>query len=115
MRVTRKENWGSRGKVSVTRDERGRFVHWELWVDAIIRKATYGKTISVYGVGVNKYGRKSSRYDFSGTGRELEQAVRTAVHIPPKDRFVRVSARAFLSNPYKYGAEGHWDGVKVDS
>jgi hypothetical protein len=115
LKVTRKENWGSRGKVSVTRDERGRFVHWETWVDAIIRMETYGKTISVYGTAINRFGRKSSRYDFSGTGRELEQAVRTAVHMPPKGRFVKVSARDFLMNPGRYGSEGHWSGFKVES
>jgi len=47
--------------------------------------------------------------------RELEQSVRTAIHLPPKNRFVSVSAREFLNNPHKYGSEGHWDGVKVDS
>jgi hypothetical protein len=52
---------------------------------------------------------------FFGVGRELEQAVRRVIHLPPKDRFVSVSAREFLDNPYKYGSEGHWDGVKVDS
>jgi hypothetical protein len=109
------ENWGRYGRVSVTRDERGRFVHWELYVEALIRKTYYGKSIAIYGIGVNRFGRKSRRYEFFGVGRELEQAVRRAIHLPPKDRFVSVSAREFLDNPYKYGSEGYWDDVKVDS
>jgi hypothetical protein len=27
--TSRKENWKGLGRVSVSRDERGRFVHWE--------------------------------------------------------------------------------------
>jgi hypothetical protein len=109
------ESWSKYGRVSVTRDKRGRFVHWELYVEALIRKTYYGKSIAIYGIGVNRFGRKSRRYEFFGVGRELEQAVRRAIHLPPKDRFVNVSAQAFNSNPYRYGAEGHWDGFGVES
>lgn len=115
MTTTRKENWGKRGKVIVTRDERGRFVHWELYYEALIRKNYYGKAIAVYGVGVNRFGRASRRYEFFGRGRELEEAVRRAYHYPPKGQFVSVSASEFNSNPSRYGSEGHWDDFEVNS
>ncbi|MBS7631144.1 hypothetical protein KEJ47_06160 [Candidatus Bathyarchaeota archaeon] len=112
---TRKENWKGKGRVNVTRDERGRFVHWEPWVEYVIRKTTYGKAIAVYGVGVNRFGRQSRRYEFFGTGRDLERAVRLAYHHPPKGQFMTLSARDFISNPSRYGSEGYWLDFKVDS
>jgi hypothetical protein len=105
------ENWKGRGRVSVSRDARGRFVHWERII-SVFR----GKAVSVYGTAKTKYGSYSARYDLeygtpqTGTVRELRDAVARALHLPPKRRFTTVGAREFLSHPYDYGTEGHWVG-----
>ena len=44
------ENWKGRVRVSVSRDAKGRFVHWELYVETLIRKTYSGKSIAVYGI-----------------------------------------------------------------
>ena len=107
----RTENWKRYGRVVVTRNEKGQFVKWRR-VSYPSYTSVFGKEISVYGHASNGFGR---RYDFSGNGRDLCKAVALAYHIIPKQPFVRVSAREFLANPYKYGEKGHWIDRKVES
>ena len=38
-----------------------------------------------------------------------------ALRVVPKKRFVRVSAREFLANPYRYGERGFWIDREVES
>ncbi len=111
----RTENWGKRGQVKVTRDANGRFVSWQRIVIQPHRSfaGEYGgKQVSVYGQASNRVGE---RYDFYGSGRELYRAVYLAHRIVPKERFVSVSAREFLSRPYRYGERGYWIEREIES
>lgn len=54
------------------------------------------------------------RYEFTGSGRELYQAVLKAQQVMPKG-FVTVSAKKFLQNPKKYGYSGSWIERDVES
>jgi hypothetical protein len=56
----------------------------------------------------------SGRYEFSGSGKDLYKAIVKANDIVPKG-YVKVSAKAFLKNPYKYGFEGSWIDRQVES
>jgi len=97
------EIWKRRGQVEVSRDRRGRFVSWH----RIIREVV-GKRVAVYGRARVKGRVSSRRYEFYGRGRDLYHAVVLAIDYPPKQRFVTVSAKEFISNPFKYGGGGHW-------
>ena len=109
--ATKTENWKGWGRVSVSRDARGRFVHWERIISVF-----HGNAVSVYGTAKTKFGRYGARYDLEygtpskGTVKELRDAVALALHLPPKKRFTTVGAREFLSHPYDYSAGGHWIG-----
>ena len=63
--------------MNVTRDRRGRLVSWETVVENVYNKAIFGKGIAVYGTAHNRFGIESKRYEFYGTGRDLERTVRT--------------------------------------
>ena len=110
LNTPRRENWKGRGNISVTRDARGRFVHWERII-SVFR----GHAVSVYQTAVTRHGRYEARYDFeygsssTGTVRELSDAIAIAMHLPPKRRFVAVGAKEFLKNPGQFGdREGRW-------
>lgn len=57
---------------------------------------------------------KSGRFEFSGSGEELYEAVVLAHRYVP-DGFVSVSAREFIENPEEYGSEGDWIEKDVES
>jgi len=60
----------------------------------------------------------SGRIDLFGTGRDLGEAVYLlADHLVPhpRKRFQVVSARDFVSNPYKYARPGYWMMMEVES
>jgi hypothetical protein len=57
---------------------------------------------------------KSGRYEFTGRGRDLYQAVRIGQRVMPKGH-VDVSAEEFLRQPYAYGFEGKWIDRTVES
>lgn len=103
------ENWKGWGRVTVSRDSRGRFVHWERIIPIHL-----GEIVSVYGTAKTKFGQYSARYDIeygtpkTGTVRELRDAVALALHLPPTRRFERVGAREFLNRPHDHGTEGRW-------
>lgn len=111
----RNESWGRYGKVSVSRDSRGRFVSWKRIVNFF--SGDYGeKRVAVYGYCFADEGKSSRRYEFSGNGRDLYQAVAQAQRIVPRKRFVTVSAEEFLDDPFTYGTDGFWiDRPEVDS
>ena len=74
-----------------------------------------GKHIAVYGYARTSRHPKaySARFEFYGSGRDLNRAVRLAYSgiVPRKEwAFVECSARDFLSNPSKYGERGCWVG-----
>jgi len=74
-----------------------------------------GKHIAVYGYARTSRHPKaySARFEFYGSGRDLNRAVRLAYSgiVPRKEwAFVECSARDFLSKPYKYGERGIWVG-----
>ena len=56
----------------------------------------------------------SGRYEFHGKGRDLYKAVVKAHRFVPK-RFVDVSAEKFLETPEKYGSEGFWTWIEIES
>jgi hypothetical protein len=111
--ATKTENWKGWGRVSVSRDARGRFVHWELIKNL---GGFGGRAVSVYGRCKTSKGDYSGRYDFefgthrTGTVRELRDAIVLSLHQPPRRRHITVPAREFLHNPYAYGSRGHWVG-----
>jgi hypothetical protein len=114
------ENWGKRGRVVVSRDGHGRFITWKRAVSippAFFFEEYGGKSVAIYGYASVDGGMKSRRYEFSGSGRDLYRALRVAHHVVPgnKNRFVRVSARQFLSRPYHYGVEGFWVEKEIES
>ena len=108
------ENWKRYGRVSVTRNSKGQFVKWQRVSTprSFFGFGFFGKQVSVYGHCSNGVGQ---RYDFHGTGRDLYKAIHLAHRIVPKRRFVRVSASAFLANPYRYGERGYWIVREVES
>jgi hypothetical protein len=107
----RTENWKRYGTVTVSRNAKGQFVSWKR-VSLISYIPSFGKEISIYGHASNGVGR---RYDFYGNGEALRRAVTLAHRIVPKRRFVRVSAREFLTHPYRYGERGYWIDREVES
>jgi hypothetical protein len=109
---TRTENWKRYGRVAVTRNAKGQFVKWQRISTHRSYFGIFGKQVSVYGHCSNGVGQ---RYDFHGTGRDLYRAIMLAHEIVPKRRFVRVSAIAFLANPYRYGERGYWIDREVES
>jgi hypothetical protein len=60
----------------------------------------------------------SGRFELYGTGRDLGEAVymisdRLVPH--PRKRFQVVSAKDFLTKPYKYARPGYWVTKEVES
>ena len=108
------EYWKRYGRVAVTRNAKGQFVKWQRVSipRSFLGFGFYGKQVSVYGQCSNGIGQ---RYDFHGTGRELQRAITLAHRIVPKRRFVRISARDFLANPFRYGERGYWIDRDVKS
>lgn len=117
--MTRKaENWSNYGRVCVSRDERGRFVSWNRVIQEIRipEKGYGGKRVAVYGYCMTNKGASSRRYEFAGNGRDLYRAIIVAHQIVPRERFVTVSARKFLDDPFTYGKRGYWiDRPEIDS
>jgi hypothetical protein len=58
---------------------------------------------------------REGRYEFHGSGKDLYKAVVKALKTVPKRRFVDVSAEKFLKHPERYGIEGEWIDVIVES
>lgn len=54
------------------------------------------------------------RYEFSGKGRDLYQAVIKAHHVMPKG-YVDVPAEKFVKDPERYGLSGRWIDREVES
>ena len=108
----RTENWKRYGKVAVSRNAKGQFVKWERISTPRSYFGFSGKQVSVYGHCSNGIGQ---RYDFYGSGRDLYRAIVLAHEIVPRRRFVRVSAREFLANPYRYGESGYCTDIEVES
>ena len=106
------ELWRNRGRVTVVRDSRGRFVQWQRIIG--YEDQPY-KGISVYGHcwSNGKFGLR--RYEIFGKGRQLQYAVIRAKERPPKGRFVRVYADEFLANPDEYSGDGYWIDEEVES
>jgi len=102
MGKVRTEIWKNVGIVRVERDERGKFIRW--W--KVTGRESSGKMVAVYGY-VWEDGRiVSKRYEFTGSGRDLYWAVMLAHEMPPKGRFVTVSAREFVRHPWEYARLG---------
>jgi hypothetical protein len=57
---------------------------------------------------------KKGRYEFHGSGKELYKAVIESQKIMPKG-YIDISAKEFLDNPQKYGQEGTWIELEVES
>ena len=59
----------------------------------------------------------SGRFEFHGTGRNLARAVMMTDHLVPRPRkrFQVVSAKEFLSKPYKFARQGYWVMREVES
>ena len=111
----RTENWKRYGRVSVSRNAKGQFVKWQRVPTMRMHRTSFGffgKQVSVYGHCSNGVGE---RYDFHGSGRDIYRAIFLAHRIVPKRRFVRVSAREFLANPFRYGERGYWVDRAVES
>jgi hypothetical protein len=101
---TRSEDWKGLGRVSVSRDGRGRFVHWERVTSLFMEKA-----VTLYQTAITRQGRQEMRYEITGSGRDVYRAIAIAMYLPPKRRFTVVEARDFLSNHGMYGdAEARW-------
>ena len=54
------------------------------------------------------------RYEFTGRGRDLFNAIRIAMKNPPNG-FVDVDAREFIENPSDYSVSGEWIDYVIDS
>jgi hypothetical protein len=102
--------------VTVTKDARGRFVSWRRIAQDFFY-CSGEKSVAVYGYCVTEDGEKySGRYEFSGSGRDLYEAIVQAHELVPRERFVNVSAREFLEDPFEYGVWGRWvDRPEVES
>jgi hypothetical protein len=112
---TRVEDWGRKGKISVSRDLMGRFVRWVRYVEPVHYQLS-GKAVAMYGTARTRDGTMSRRYEFyGGSGRDIYHAIAWAVNHPPKDRFVSVRTGDFLANPWNYSTGGYWVDKKVDS
>jgi hypothetical protein len=80
------------------------------------RQAISGREVAVYGYARTKDNPKgySARFEFSGSGKDCQQAVVKVYNeswVPRKeDAFVRCSARQFLNNPEEYAEKGAWSG-----
>jgi len=79
-------------------------------------------TTSRYRVVAKKLGLPkaySARFEFYGNGKDLAKAVHLALTgiVPRWEKpHVECSARAFLTNPYKYGEKGMWvDKPNIES
>jgi hypothetical protein len=122
--MVKTENWKNRGEVIVQRDEKGRFVRWRKPKPMHHRESRFmgmsfieGKSVAIYGYASIDGGRRSRRFEFIGSGRDLYRAIRVAHHVVPsnRNRFVTVSAREFLRAPYRYGVEGGWVDKEIES
>ena len=113
---TRVETWKDRGQFTVTRDDMGRFVRWERYVEVVTYSPRYEKAVAMYGYSRTIEGSASRRYEFyGGTGRDLYSCILYAVNHPPIGRFQSVSASDFLLNPRKYSTRGYWIEKHVES
>jgi hypothetical protein len=64
---------------------------------------------------------REGRFNFSGKGRDLWEAVRAAKHHVPKGKrgakrvYIDAPAKEFLENPDKFSEEGDWIWWKIES
>lgn len=56
----------------------------------------------------------SGRYEFTGTGRDLQRAVILAQRYMPRG-YVEVDARDFIEDPEEYGVLGEWVWREAES
>ena len=89
--VVKTENWKNRGKVIVQRDAKGRFVSWAK--PTYHRESTFarigyigGKRVAIYGYASVDGGRRSRRFEFIGSGKDLYRALRVAHRVVPSNR-----------------------------
>lgn len=126
VKVTKqsKEIWCKRGVVNVARDSKGRFVSWSPFKEIGSRYGGFGehrKEIAFYGTAQYHRLRYSARYDFTGSGKQIRNAVALALNerIVPKPirgrTFIRVSASEFTRDPYRYGCTGDWVEYEIES
>ncbi len=54
------------------------------------------------------------RYEFTGRGRDLYQAIRIATELPPNG-YVDVKALDFIENPREYSVSGEWIWYEIES
>jgi hypothetical protein len=125
------EDWAKRGRVRVSRDRKGRFVSWHRirrmppqrttaeYPSTLPRPGVFFyplvKKVAVYGTCVTRQGVDRRRYEFTGSGKDLQRAVILALRVVPRSRFVNAPARLFLMNPSRFGREGYWIDREVDS
>ena len=57
---------------------------------------------------------EKGRYEFSGPGKDLYDAIRIATKHPPNG-YVDVDAREFVRNVDEYSVDGEWDWYEIDS
>ena len=76
--MVKTKNWKNRGKVIVERDEKGRFVRWRKPKLVRRRGSAFagisfigGKSVAIYGYASIDGGQRSRRFEFSGSGRDL--------------------------------------------
>lgn len=103
--VSKKETWKKYGEVRVTRDEKGRFVHWL----KVIPRAFNTKSVAVYGYVLSKGRVESRRAQVFGRGRDLRIVMPLLIRHPPKSRFLTIKAERLSATPYRYlDMEARW-------
>ena len=61
-----------------------------------------------------KLAEAKGRFEFSGKGKDLYQAVIAANNVVPKG-YVKVNAEKFLEKPEAYSSEGVWIKKEIES
>jgi hypothetical protein len=116
--LKRTTSWNRIGRVSVTRNRRGRFVTWHkirryrrgvtaktAWRTGATRRGLIrfggGKGVAVW--------KGNKRVQIVGSGQKLYQAMRLVSKHPPKKQFLTISAEALLESPEDYLEKGRWN------
>lgn len=103
--VSKKETWKKYGEVTVSRDSKGRFVHWEKFIPRVFTT----KSISVYGNVLSNGRVESRRAQVFGRGRDLQHVMTLLIRHPPKDRFLTIEAEKLSATPHRYlDMEARW-------
>jgi hypothetical protein len=79
------------------------------------RQIISGRQVAVYGYARTKKNPRaySARFEFYGSGKDLQNAVMLAYEgfVPRREwAFVKCHAKDFLNNPEKFGERGAWSG-----